>query len=803
MGVAWMRASRLIRRGWVATVLLAVVIGLAGGVAIAATAAGRRTSGAFDRFLERSSPPELLANICPPDVEITQETLFECFFYDPAEEAATIGALREVESATRAFFRSATFPDPRGGSETGGLDVLVSPDVGFAAPTGQPVLLHGRMVDPDAPDEIVLNEAAWQATGLRLGARVELTFWSDDEVGSPTTGRPFTGTSLTVRVVGVVRTLGDLGAGDRTEAADQQRSFAGPGLMASTPEVMGFSAVLVDLRPGFEDAGAQAVRSALPDNEVNLSPATGADEIEPVREAIGYEANGAMAAGVLAGLATAVFTAQAVARQARREWRDLPVLRSMGVTARQALAAAGIRGLAIAAGAGAVAVPVVVALSPLGPVGTARRAETSPGLAVDGWVLVVGTALLVITVVAAATLPLLRSAAAHPGSTPVRKARPTAWAPPSINAGLDLAWRRASGGLPLGTAVLGVALALGVLVAAIGLRASLEDLQATPARFGAPWDLSVIGSLEGQESAIGEAIRDLPGVEAAAAITGTDVEIGGVVAWLHAFSPIDGVEEVIDLPIDDGRPPADATEIALGSTLLADLGLSIGDEVEVASTATGVSSRLRIVGTTMVNDNYERSPGHGGAVHPSWVDRYATEVTSDPHILQLAAGADLEAATATLEAETGGEVVPPLSQEAIRNVERIRGLPLLLAGIVGALALASLAHAAILSVRRSHLDLAVLRSLGFTRRQVVVAVTTHVLALVVVAAAVGLPLGVMLGRWGWRAVAEQIGVPDVAVLPLGPVALAVAAVLLAGSLAAVYPAWRAQRIRIAETLRTE
>jgi putative ABC transport system permease protein len=146
---------------------------------------------------------------------------------------------------------------------------------------------------------------------------------------------------------------------------------------------------------------------------------------------------------------------------------------------------------------------------------------------------------------------------------------------------------------------------------------------------------------------------------------------------------------------------------------------------------------------------------------------------------------------------------PPLRHGAIRNVERIAMLPFLLAALVGVLAVASLAHALTLSIRRSRGQLAVWKSIGFTRRQVRVAVAWHASTLAVGAAVVGVPFGVVLGRLGWQVVADQIGVVSEPVTPLMGITAAVLGAVVVANAIAAFPAWSAARLPTAEALRVE
>jgi ABC-type lipoprotein release transport system permease subunit len=126
-----------------------------------------------------------------------------------------------------------------------------------------------------------------------------------------------------------------------------------------------------------------------------------------------------------------------------------------------------------------------------------------------------------------------------------------------------------------------------------------------------------------------------------------------------------------------------------------------------------------------------------------------------------------------------------------------------LAGIVAAFAAGSLAHALLLLVRRHRRQLAVLKTLGFTRAQVSGAVAWQTTALVAVALAAGLAVGALAARSAWRAVADHLGVASGAVVPLLPILLVGVAVLVFANLVAVGPARRAAAIRPAEALRAE
>ena len=150
-----------------------------------------------------------------------------------------------------------------------------------------------------------------------------------------------------------------------------------------------------------------------------------------------------------------------------------------------------------------------------------------------------------------------------------------------------------------------------------------------------------------------------------------------------------------------------------------------------------------------------------------------------------------------------GAILEPRPQAAVRNVSRIRNLPFLMTLFVVVLALASLVHALVLATNRNRRALGMLKGLGFVRREVAGTVICHATAYAIGALVVAVPLGIIVGRWGWRTVADQLGVPAVEVVPpLAITGVTIAALLLA-IVAAAYPAWRAARLPTAEALRSE
>jgi putative ABC transport system permease protein len=133
----------------------------------------------------------------------------------------------------------------------------------------------------------------------------------------------------------------------------------------------------------------------------------------------------------------------------------------------------------------------------------------------------------------------------------------------------------------------------------------------------------------------------------------------------------------------------------------------------------------------------------------------------------------------------------------------VRSTPLLLAGLLAVLGAGVLAHLLVTSIRSRRRDLAVLKTLGFTRRQLAVTVASLATTLAGLALLVGIPIGLVAGRWTWRSFADDLGIAAAVSVPiLALAAIALAAVVLANLIAAL-PARAAARTQPALVLRSE
>ena len=119
------------------------------------------------------------------------------------------------------------------------------------------------------------------------------------------------------------------------------------------------------------------------------------------------------------------------------------------------------------------------------------------------------------------------------------------------------------------------------------------------------------------------------------------------------------------------------------------------------------------------------------------------------------------------------------------------------------LALLAVGHALVTSVRRRRRELAVLKTLGFDRRQIRATIAWQATTLATVGLIIGIPAGIIIGNLVWRLVANGLGVATTATIPTLAILLTVAGALAVVNLIAFFPARAAAQTRPAVVLRSE
>ncbi len=107
------------------------------------------------------------------------------------------------------------------------------------------------------------------------------------------------------------------------------------------------------------------------------------------------------------------------------------------------------------------------------------------------------------------------------------------------------------------------------------------------------------------------------------------------------------------------------------------------------------------------------------------------------------------------------------------------------------------------SVRRRRRDLAILRTLGFTRGQIRRTTAWQAGTLTGAALVIGIPAGLVCGRVAWQIFAYHLGIVPVPEIPVRQFAVLIPAALALAVAIAVIPGESAARARLTRVLRSE
>lgn len=788
-----------LRNQWRSLIATVLLIGLIGGVVIAAVAGARRTDTAFDRLLDDTDAWDVLIN---PNEGIATGIDLE-----------TVQSLAVVERAYAGYGMAVFLLDDDGDADFDEVPLSVaggSDDARVAF--GRPHVLEGRLLDNRVVEEVMVSESIAQARDVDVGDTLPVAVFrlaeleAFEEAGGD--GEPPLD-HLDLTVTGIFVEPDELLTDDlfSSDSLILSRAFADE--RSDDRFFVGYLAQLADGPDAFGDLQAQ-LAAASPDGLIEIRQM--AVVADTVARGVRPHVFVLVALAAIVGLAGTVISVQAVTRQLEPLRRDAPGLRAVGIGRGQLVVAGFGRVVGVAAAGGVVAALVAVAASPVFPIGVARKAEVSPGIDVDVVSVGGGVVVLVASTVVLSWLGVRR--VASPDARRTRRERssllPRISTGPVSSSGLRLAFGPAteSTGRP---AIGGLALAFATLAATVTFGSSLSSFIATPAEWGWTWDALVGLNNEpapGEIAPIVDRFAAEPNFDAVGEVIVDQASIAG----LRVPSiGIDQRRSTVDLPVPRGRAPRADDEVALGGRTLAALDVGIGDTVAVGPDG----ESFTVVGQAVFPGigTYSGSDRTGlgtGALFTIAGLRNTGEGFAFPSIIVDAA--DPVALAEGIESATGGarnddlgdyEVFDrPQRPADVTNLGRIESTPVAIAAVLGCLALLSFAHSVRASSRVSRRSLALLKSLGMGRGSIRSVVTVQTLAPVAVALVVGLPIGVAAGRSAWVALGDRLGIAAGAHVPASlavfvPVAIVVAAV------ASLVPARRAARIPAADVLRSE
>jgi ABC-type lipoprotein release transport system permease subunit len=803
-----------LRRRWPSWVALAILVGVVGGVALASVAGYRRTSTAMDRFLAYHRAPNAFA--------------------EGRLRAADLAAIPGVESVSGGDYMlllpvqdGEPQPDLLGKVSPFTYD---SPDAFRAA--YRPIVVAGRLADPDRADEVVVDEEMADLFDLVPGDRFQMQAYGMDQIEElfDTIGELVpTGEVIDLVVAGVIRSPQDvlqrpvvpdvvhLGSaevhlGRAFHRAHWRVDIPSLGVLFGDDGTGGGEGIagyelLVDVGELTRAELTDAVRALDPDAEVALTPSDAAQAGREADRSIRLQALALLAFGVLVAVGGGLLASQAIARLGAGIPGEDERLLALGVDARTTRLVAVVRATGVGLVAVCLAVAVAVLLSGLAPVGTARRAEIDPGIQVDAWVLAVGaTALLAAVVVRGGVAA--RGGARRQGADRRRVRGPAGLTDRAARLGLPVEVVSGIRAAQLGG---GRSVAVVVLVAVVGVVGGLtfaaaeERLADDPQLWGWTFD-AAIG--DGNDPTLAEraapVLADDDRIAASAAVHNIDdaVVARGARSTEVEGAALDPIEGTIEPLLLSGSTPASDDQVALGGATARLLGAGVGDDIEV-DLGDGPST-FTVSGLAVFNLGFDAERmGEGLFLTPEGLRRAGGDAPPLFVLADYARGADPAQVTDDLQAEFGNIVLTPIRGLDVHHLHGVRNLPTAFSLLVVAIAGVTLALVLGRTVRHRRRDLAVLRTLGFESRQLRATIAVQATVLVVPAALLGAVLGIAAGRVAWSQVARGLGAPEVQAVPVVGVAASIVGAWALAALIAAAPARAAGRTSPATTLRAE
>ena len=817
MRVNWYCFQATLRRRWKGYVAGALLVGLLGGVAMASLAGARRTDSAFHRFLHTGILSDMAIDAGPYDSGfVDQFARFPEVTRARTYVAFNLAPLRADGTPDFQYLQSEEF--------AGSLDGLYFDQDRIA-------ITKGRAARADRVDEVVVSEYSTRTDRLRVGQRLDVGVFSRAQVQDPATYSghvtPADRVALTVVGVGI---FNDEVVQDDTDRGP--RVLLTPAFTARELDLATYAWTGLKLRRGRADVAAVKARylHVLPSGYPHFFHVTSVIEAQAQR-ALRPAAVALGVFGLIAAAGALLIAGQAIGRQVAIGRDDLDALRAVGAPPATTGSAGMIGAGVVIVGGTAVAVAVAVSLSPLAPVGAVRRVGAHPGVAADWTVLGTGAVVLVLVLGAMAVLaavrqaPHLRTARGETGkSRPSGSARAMALAgaPASAVVGTRLALERGHGrtSVPVRSVMVGAVVAVVSLVTAVTFGSSLRSLIGHPALYG--WNF-------GEALVSNGGYGTIDGAQARGLLD-HDARVQAWSGWYFGSGELDGLNvpllggdlgAAVSPPMLSGHALAGRSDVVLGAGTLSQLHKRVGDTVRF--TGSNGDEPLRIVGTATLPTIgilhgthpslgsgaiivFDKVPGYDRNVETTHVvGPNAVFARFKPGVTGPAADRDLNRIADVLSQPPaqGVNVLPVQRPAEIVNDRAMGAAPAALAAGVAAAAVLSLTLTLAGSVRRRRRDLALLKVLGFTRRQLAATVAWQATVTTLVGVVVGLPLGIATGRWLWVLFARQLHVIARPAVPAVQLGLIVLGGFVVANLFAAGPGRIAGRTRAALALRRE
>jgi hypothetical protein len=839
--VAWYRFRATFARQLKGYLTVVLLIALIGGIGVAALAGARRTQSSYPQFLASTNPSDLTMAVYGFALNSGKTSSLKgtITHLKGVERVVTAAGPNGVALKANGAPRLNTFSNV---TASGSLD-------GMFLTQDRLAVVDGHLPNQHRDNQIVMTASAARILGVRVGQTVPFGFYSNSQENSPDFGSPRLIPLLTVRA----RLVGIVVVNTELVEDDVDQTFGGVFLDQSLMQR------LIHLEPGVFVPALYAIQidrslvsvsqveheliSVVPHGETYEFHVT-SSVVAQVELAIKPESVALGAFGAIAGLVCLVLSAQAISRQLRRGEDERRILRALGAD-RSAAAFEGLLGPMFAVAFGVVlALVVATLLSPLAPLGPVRPVYPGARFAVDWSVFGVGTALLIFGLTAIVVAQAYRraphrihvtGASFARRSTFFRGARATGLSVAGV-IGVHFALEPGKGrtAVPVRSVLVGTTLAVALVVTTLTFASGLSNLVSRPPLYGWNWNYLLQPTNNLPPKAVTLMNHD-PKIAAWSGADYTDLEIDGQEVPIL----VESAKAKVTPPILSGHGLENDHQIVLGAGTLALLHKHVGETIVVSlgtkkdAPAFIKPTALLIVGTaTLPAVGYSSfvaehtSMGTGALLPLGFFPPAFGGSGSDPNLqgpelafVRMRPGVSARAGRTDLEviAKTANKifahdhntfgnnvsVLGVLRPVQIVNYRSVGSTPIILAVGLAAGAILALGLTLSSSVRRRRRDLAMLKTFGFTRRQLAAAVSWQASTIAIVGAVVGIPIGIIIGRELWTLFAQSINaVPDPTVPVLSVLIVGVGTLVFANLVAAL-PGRSAARTPAALALRAE
>lgn len=346
---------------------------------------------------------------------------------------------------------------------------------------------------------------------------------------------------------------------------------------------------------------------------------------------------------------------------------------------------------------------------------------------------------------------------------------------------------------------LGLGMAVLTLTAALTINATLRAFISNPGLGGFDADLFLYPSAYMSETETRRLIAAQSDVAAYYAQLWWGFQFPGEEETLHARL-LEGDLRAFEFPLIEGRMFEKLDEVMVGYGLLRERNLHPGSTLNIL--LEGEPLTLQVVGAYRENSNMGRML----MLPAEALRRVRPDAEPFSYVLKLHPGADPQATAVTFASDSND-----LLEVLVVSDVDLPGMVATLPGVMAALSLVLVGIAVVgvfnnvwTVVRERRRELALLKAVGMTPRQVTLSVLVGAGMMALIAYAVGLPVGLAGIRVLMDAMARAIGFGPLDP-PLDPVGLALMlpGILLVAAAGAFLPAHRAGRTSVVDILRYE